>query len=241
MAFEETAEELAQNVRSLGFDLDALAARKKLVVDHVHVERDEIEENGEYDLDGLFIRLGYAIDSDRGQAGGARHDRDPVRRAVERGHPARRAAAAVPLAEGQGRDRRSSPPNGATGQLTRHGLEEYVSDCVILLDHRVHDQVSTRRLRVVKYRGHQPRHQRVPVPDRRDRLLGPADHLDRDSTMRPPRSGSPAGVPGLDAMLGGRGVYRGSSVLVSGTAGTGKSSLAAHFADASCRRGERCL
>jgi circadian clock protein KaiC len=63
MAFEETAEELAQNVRSLGFDLDELTRQKKLLVDYVHIERSEIEEAGEYDLEGLFIRLGHAIDS----------------------------------------------------------------------------------------------------------------------------------------------------------------------------------
>ena len=127
------------------------------------------------------------------------------------------------------------------GSLTRHGLEEYVSDCVILLDHRVTEQVSTRRLRVVKYRGSTPRHQRVPVPDRRGRHLRPAHHLDRAGPRGQSASGSPAALARLDAMLGGEGYYRGSSVLVSGTAGTGKSSLAATFADAACRRGERCL
>ena len=121
------------------------------------------------------------------------------------------------------------------GTLTRQGLEEYVSDCVILLDHRVTEQVSTRRLRVVKYRGTRARHQRVPVPDRRGRHLGPADHLARARARGVATSGSRPASPRLDAMLGGEGFYRGSSVLVSGTAGTGKTSLAAHFADAACR------
>ena len=127
------------------------------------------------------------------------------------------------------------------GTLTRHGLEEYVSDCVILLDHRVTEQVSTRRLRIVKYRGIDARHQRVPVPDRRGRASRCCRSRRWACTTRRPSERVSTGVAALDAMLGGKGFYRGSSVLVSGTAGTGKTSLAAHFADAACRRGERCL
>ena len=153
IAFEETAEELPQNVRSLGFDLDALIARKKIAVDYVRIERSEIEETGEYDLDGLFIRLGARDRLGRRQARRARHDRDAVRRLHESS-----ASCASELRrlfrwlkdEGV---TASSPASAATGTLTRQGLEEYVSDCVILLDHRVNDQISTRRLRIVKYRG----------------------------------------------------------------------------------------
>jgi len=152
MAFEETADELAANVRSLGFDLDKLAAENRVVLEHVHVERNELEENGEYDLDGLFIRLGYAIDS----IGAKRVVLDTIEtlfggldnQAILRSELRRlfrwlkdRGITAVITAE------------RGDGTLTRNGLEEYVSDCVILLDHRVIDQVSTRRLRVVKYRG----------------------------------------------------------------------------------------
>ncbi len=176
MAFEETAEELTQNVRSLGFDLDELVEQKKLVVDYVRVERSEIEETGEYDLEGLFVRLGHAIDS----IGAKRVVLDTIETLF-----GGLSNAAILRAELR-RLFRWLKDKGVTavitgergeGTLTRQGLEEYVSDCVILLDHRVTDQVSTRRLRIVKYRGTVARHQRVPVPDRRGRHLRPADHL----------------------------------------------------------------
>ena len=141
-----------ENVASLGFDLDELIAQKRLAIDYVRVERSEIEETGEYDLEGLFIRLDHAIALDRRQARRARHDRVAVRRAEQRRRPARRAAAAVPLAQGP-RHHRGHHRRARRRPLTRQGLEEYVSDCVILLDHRVNDQISTRRLRIVKYRG----------------------------------------------------------------------------------------
>jgi circadian clock protein KaiC len=239
VAFEETAEELAQNVRSLGFDLDDLAAKNKLVVDYVHVERNEIEESGEYDLEGLFIRLGMAIDS----VGAKRIVLDTLEtlfggltnagilraelRRLFRWLKDRGVTAVITAERGD-------------GTLTRHGLEEYVSDCVILLDHRVTDQLSTRRLRVVKYRGTLHGTNEYPfLIDETGISVLPVTSLGLQQEVSDERVST--GVPRLDAMLGGDGVYRGSSVLVSGTAGTGKTSLAAHFADATCRRGERCL
>ncbi len=239
MAFEESAEELAQNVRSLGFDLDDLAGRNKLLVDHVHVERGEIEETGEYDLEGLFIRLGHAIDT----LGARRVVLDTVETlfgglsngAILRSELRRlfrwlkdRGVTAVITGE------------RGDGTLTRQGLEEYVSDCVILLDHRVNEQVSTRRLRVVKYRGTLHGTNEYPfLIDEDGFTVLPVTSLGLQHQASDERVST--GVPRLDAMLGGEGVYRGTSVLISGTAGTGKTSLAAHFADASCRRGERCL
>src|SRR5262245_346248 len=238
MAFEETAEELAQNVRSLGFDLDDLVAQNKVLVDHVHVERSEIEETGESALEGLFIRLGYAIDT----VGARRVVLDTVETlfgglsnaAVLRSELRRlfrwlkdRGVTAVITGE-----------RGA-GTLTRQGLEEYVSDCVILLDNRVHDQVTTRRLRIVKYRGSTHGTNEYPfLIDEAGISVLPVTMLGLEHGASDERISS--GVPRLDAMLGG-GFYRGTSVLISGTAGTGKTSLAAHFAAAACARGERVL
>ena len=239
LAFEETTDELVQNVRSLGFDLDALGAEKKLVIEHVRVERGELEENGEYDLDGLFIRLGYAVDS----IGAKRVVLDTLEtlfgglsnQAILRSELRRlfrwlkdRGLTAVITAE------------RGDGTLTRSGLEEYVSDCVILLDHRVVDQVSTRRLRVVKYRGTFHGTNEYPfLIDETGLSVLPITSKAFEHEASDERVST--GIPSLDVMLGGKGVFRGTSVLVSGTAGTGKSSIAAHFADASCRRRERCL
>jgi len=239
IAFEETSEELTANVRSLGFDLDKLADQKKLLIDHVVVDGAEIEENGEYDLNGLFIRLGYAIDS----IGAKRVVLDTIEtlfggfsnQAILRAELRRlfrwlkdKGVTAIITAE------------RGEGTLTRQGLEEYVSDCVILLDHRVTEQVSTRRLRVVKYRGTAHGTNEYPFLIDEDGFSvlpitsSGLDHVASDERIS-------TGVARLDAMLGGAGLYRGSSVLISGTAGTGKSSLAAHLAKASCERGERCL
>jgi circadian clock protein KaiC len=239
MAFEETAEELAQNVRSLGFDLKALAAQKKLLIDHVHVDRSEIEETGEYDLGGLFIRLGHAIDT----IGAKRVVLDTIETlfgglsntAVLRSELRRlfrwlKDKGVTAVITGERGD----------GTLTRHGLEEYVSDCVIVLDHRVTEQLSTRRLRIVKYRGTVHGTNEYPFLIDEDGIsVLPITSLGLRHEASEERISM--GVPRLDAMLGGTGVYRGSSVLISGTAGTGKTSIAAHFADATCRRNERCL
>ena len=239
MAFEENETELAENVASLGFDLAGLIKRNQLVIDHVHVERSEIEETGEYDLEGLFIRLGHAIDKvkakrvvlDTIEALFAALPNEAVLRAELRRlfrWLKERGVTAVITAE------------RGTGVLTRNGLEEYVSDCVILLDHRVIDQVSTRRMRVVKYRGSSHGTNEYPFLIESDGLLVlPVTSMGLDHDA--PTERVSTGVRALDAMLNGQGYYRGSSVLLSGTAGAGKSSLAAHFVDAACARGERCV
>ena len=239
LAFEETAEELTQNVRSLGFDLDDLVARKKLLIDYVHVERSEIEETGEYDLEGLFIRLGHAIDT----IGARRVVLDTIETLF--GGLANTAVVRAELR----RLFRWLKDKGVTsvitgergdGTLTRQGLEEYVSDCVIVLDHRVTEQLSTRRLRIVKYRGTVHGTNEYPfLIDESGISVLPITSLGLQHEASEERIST--GVPRLDAMLGGVGVYRGASVLISGTAGTGKTSLASHAADATCRRGERCL
>ncbi len=239
MAFEESAEELTQNVRSLGFELDDLVAANKLAIDYVRVDRGEIEETGEYDLEGLFIRLGLAIDS----VGAKRVVLDTIetlfgglsnpsilRSELRRLFRWLKDRGVTTVITGERGD----------GQLTRQGLEEYVSDCVILLDHRVTEQLSTRRLRVVKYRGtHHGTNEYPFLIDESGISVLPITSLGLRHDVSEERI--PSGVPKLDAMLGGEGFYRGSSILVSGTAGTGKTSLAASFADATCRRGERCL
>lgn len=237
-AFEETAPELTQNVRSLGFDLDDMIARELLSLEHIHIERGEIAEAGEFDLEGLFIRLGLAIDS----IGAKRVVLDTLEtlfggfdnQAILRSELRRlfrwlkdRGVTAVITAE------------RGDGTLTRQGLEEYVSDCVILLDHRVTDQTSTRRLRIVKYRGTAHGTNEYPfLIDASGFSVLPLTSLGLEHQASNERVST--GIPRLDAMLCG-GPYRGTSVLLSGTAGTGKSSVAAHFAEASCRRNERCL
>ena len=239
MAFEETSEELTQNVRSLGFDLDDLAEQKKLAVDFVRVERNEIAETGEYDLEGLFVRLGYAIDS----VGAKRVVLDTIETlfgglsnfAIVRGELRRlfrwlKDKGVTAVITGESGD----------GTLTRHGLEEYVSDCVIQLDHRVTEQVSTRRLRIVKYRGTTHGTNEYPFLIDEDGIsVLPVTSLGLQHEVSAERVSS--GVPRLDTMLGGEGYFRGSTVLVSGTAGSGKTSLAAHFTAAACQRGERSL
>ena len=239
MTFEETVGELTQNVRSLGFDLDDLVGRKQLVVDFVRVERSEIDETGEYDLEGLFVRLGHAIDTigakrvvlDTLETLFAGLSNEAVLRAelrrLFRWLKDRQITAVITGERGQ-------------GLLTRHGLEEYVSDCVIVLDHRVADQVSTRRLRIVKYRGTTHGTNEYPfLIDETGFNVLPVTSLGLAHDTSEERV--PTGVPRLDSMLGDGGYYRGSTILVSGTAGSAKTSVAAHFADATCARGERCL
>ena len=233
MAFEETAKDLTQNVASLGFDLKDLIARKKMVLDYVYIERSEIEVTGEYDLEGLFIRLGQAIDS----IGAKRVVLDTIE-SLFTGLPN-----ALILRAELRRLFRWLKDKGVTAvisgergdkTLTRQGLEEYVSDCVIVLDHRVSEQVSSRRLRVVKYRGSTHGTNEYPFLIDEDGIsVLPVTSLGLQQPASMQRI--PTGVARLDAMLGGAGYYRGSSVMVSGTAGTGKTSLAAHFADAACR------
>jgi len=239
MMFEENAAELTANVRSLGFDLEKLAAQKKLVLDHVHIERSEIEETGEYDLEGLFIRLGHAVKS----IGAKRVVLDTVE-ALFSGLPnhAILRAELRRLFRWLKDHRLTAVITGERGEqsLTRYGLEEYVADCVIVLDQRIHEQISTRRLRVLKYRGSAHGTNEYPflIGERGISVL-PITSLRLDHQASAKRI--PTGIARLDEMLGGKGVFRGSSVLVSGSPGTGKSSVAAKFADAACRRGERVL
>ena len=239
MAFEETAKDLTKNVASLGFDLDGLIAEKKMVLDFVYIERSEIEETGEYDLEGLFIRLGQSIDS----IGAKRVVLDTIE-SLFAGLPN-----PLILRAELRRLFRWLKDRGVTAiitgergdnTLTRQGLEEYVSDCVIVLDHRVSDQTSSRRLRVVKYRGSTHGTNEYPFLIDEDGIsVLPVTSLGLQHEVTTDRI--PSGIARLDTMLGGKGFFRGSSVLVSGTAGTGKSSISAHFVDAACRRGERAL
>lgn len=239
MMFEENAKELTDNVRSLGFNLDQLVHDRTLVLDHVHIERSEIEETGDYDLEGLFIRLGHAIDS----IGAKRVVLDTLE-ALFSGLPNH----AILRSELRRlfrwlKDRgMTAIITGERGDnsLTRYGLEEYVADCVIVLDQRMHEQISTRRLRVMKYRGSAHGTNEYPFIIRERGLsVLPITSLQLDhkaSLMR-----VPTGIPRLDDMLGGQGVFHGSSVLVTGTPGTGKSSIGAKFAEAACSRGERAI
>jgi circadian clock protein KaiC len=239
MAFEETGEELAQNVVSLGFDLPDLIARKMVVIDYIQVEHNETGETGEFNLEGLFVRLGYAIDS----IGAKRVVLDSLETlfagltntAILRSELRRlflwlksKGVTAIVTAE------------RGDGTLTRHGIEEYISDCVIVLDHRVNNQFATRRLRIVKYRGSAHGADEYPFLIG-DRGLSVLPMTSLVLTHVAPAERILSGIPRLDAMLGGKGYYRGSSILVSGTAGSGKTSLAAHLANAACQRGERCL
>jgi len=239
VAFEENTEELAKNFASLGHDLKALVAQKKLALEFVHIERSELEETGAYDLEGLFIRLGHAIDS----IGAKRVVLDTVETLFSG-----LSNAAILRAELR-RLFRWLKEKGVTAiitgergekSLTRYGLEEYVADCVIMLDHRVDGQMATRRLRIVKYRGSTHGTSEYPfLIDEGGISILPITSMGLTSEAGTERVSS--GVPRLDAMMGSRGYYRGSSVLVSGTAGTGKTSLAAHFAQGTVARGERCL
>lgn len=239
IAFEEHADELAQNVASLGFDLEDLIARKLLVIDYVHLDRTQIDETGEFDLEGLFVRLNYAIET----IGAKRVVVDTIETLFSSftDHGILRAELRRLFAflKAKGVTSIVTCERGQ-GELTRHGIEEYVSDCVILLDHRVENQLSTRRLRIVKYRGSPHGADEYPFLIDRDGIsVLPITSLGLDHAASNERVTS--GVQALDAMLEGRGFYRGSTILVSGTAGTGKTTLAAHFAQAICERGERCL
>ena len=239
ISFEETDEELATNVSSLGFDLKQLIADKKLVLDYVFIERSEIEETGDYDLEGLFLRLGHAID----EIGAKRVVLDTLEalfsalpneaiiraelRRLFRWLKEKGVTAVITCERGE-------------GTLTRYGLEEYVADCVILLDHRVQNQISTRRLRIVKYRGTSHGTNEYPffIDDKGFSVL-PITSVGLNHKASSERVST--GNARFDNMLGGKGFYRGSSILVSGTAGTGKSTIAAHFVNAVCRSGQRAL
>jgi len=239
VAFEESREDLVANVASLGFDLLQLEADGKLVIDHVHAIGAEMSEAGEWDLEGLFLRLGAAIDEVGARRVvidtietlfGAFSDTTILRSELRRLFAWLKARGVTAIITGERGD----------GTLTRHGIEEYVSDCVIVLDHRVNDQTSTRRLRILKYRGSLHGTNEYPF------LIGASGVSVMPVTSRGLRHGASTrristGVARLDAMLGEGGLYAGSAVLISGTAGTGKSTLAAKFCDAACARGDRAL
>jgi circadian clock protein KaiC len=239
VAFEERPAELIKNVCSLNYDIEKLVAEKKFALDHIQIERTQIEESGEYDLDGLFIRLGYAIDSIGAKRvvldtietlfGGLQNPailRSELRRLFE--WLKEKGVTAIVTGERGG------------GTLTRHGLEEYVSDCVIQLDNRVTDQLSTRRLRVVKYRGSQHGSNEYPfIIDEEGITVMPVTSAGLAHDASTERVSS--GIPDLDLMLEGSGFFRGASVLISGMAGSGKSTVSAHFANAACSRGEKCI
>jgi circadian clock protein KaiC len=239
MSFEETAEELTKNVASLGFDLNHLVSSKRFLIDHVRVERSEIEETGEYDLDGLFIRLEHAINSIKAK----RVVLDTIeslfaglpnpfilRSELRRLFRWLKDKGMTAIITGEKGDQ----------TLTRYGLEEYISDCVIFLDHRVTDQLSIRRMRIIKYRGSTHGTNEYPfLIEEKGISVLPITSIGLNHPVSTQRIST--GIPRLDAMLGGKGYFRGSSILLSGTAGTGKTSVSASFIDAACRRGERCI
>ncbi len=239
MSFEEPSDDLTLNVKSLGFDLEQLKKDKKLVVDHVRVERSEIEEAGEYDLDGLFIRLGHAIDSikatrvvlDTIESLFAGLDNQAILRAELRRlfHWLKTKGVTAIITGERGE-----------ATLTRQGLEEYVSDCVIVLDHRVIEQVSTRRLRIVKYRGSTHGTNEYPFLIDEDGIsVLPITSLKLDNEVSSDIIST--GVPGLNEMFRGGGFYRGSNILVSGTAGTAKTTVACYFANEQCEKNEKTI
>jgi circadian clock protein KaiC len=239
VAFEETRDDLVANVASLGFDLAAFEADGSLVLDHINIVAAELVEAGDWDLDGLFIRLGAAIDAVGAHRVvidtietlfGAFTDAATLRSELQRLFAWLKARGVTVVITGE----------RGEGQLTRHGIEEYVSDCVIVLNHLVVDETSTRRLRVLKYRGSLHGTNEYPfLIGERGISVQPITSLGLQHSVSKERVST--GVDRLDVMLGGGGPYRGSSVLVSGSAGTGKSTLAAQFCDAACARGERAI
>ena len=240
MSFEETLPDLTTNAASLGFDLDRLIAQKKLFMDHVSITRSEIAETGEYDLDGLFIRIADAVQ----RVGAKRIVLDTIEALFgELPNPGILRAEIRRLfgwLKDKGLTTVITAERDRPDKLTRHGIEEFVSDCVILLDHRITEEISTRRLRVVKYRGSTHGTNEYPfLIDEHGISVLPISSLGLDHAA--PATRISTGITRLDGMLGGKGFYRGSSILLSGTSGAGKTSVAAHFVDAACRRGERCL
>jgi circadian clock protein KaiC len=239
LTFEETSEEMTKNVASMRFDLKDLVARKKLVMDYVRIEPADIQETGAYDLEGLFIRLQYAVDS----IGAKRLVLDSVEAIFSGFSNLGLLRAEIRRLFRWLKDRGLTTVVTAErgdGTLTRYGLEEYVSDCVLFLDHRVTQQVSTRRMRVVKYRGSSHGADEYPfLIDQHGFSVLPSTSMRLNHEVSSQRISS--GVKDLDDMLEGKGYYRGTSVMASGTAGSGKSSLAAHFANQTCVAGKRCL
>src|SRR4051812_11164419 len=238
VSFEESADDLVRNMAALGFDLERLTTQKLLAVDYVHLDPAEIEEAGGYSLDGLFVRLEHAIDSIGAKRVaidtlevlfGTLHDDAVVRAETQRlfRFLKDRGVTVVVTAE------------AGIHTLTRQGLEEYVSDCVVSLNQKVSDQSATRYLRIVKYRGSNHGTNEYPFLIDRGFSVVPATSLQLDYHVSLDRISS--GVPSLDTMLSGNGFFRTSTVLISGSAGCGKSILAAHLANATCERGERAM
>ena len=240
MSFEESTPDLTVNAASLGFDLDRLVADEKLFIDHIHIERSEFAETGEYDLDGLFIRIADAIQ----RVGARRIVLDTIETLFGTlPNPATLRAEIRRLFEWlkqKGLTTVITAERDQPDKITRHGIEEFVSDCVIVLDHRIREEISTRRLRIVKYRGSTHGTNEYPflIGDHGISVL-PISSLGLDHDAPSKRISS--GITRLDSMLGGKGFYQGSSIMITGASGSGKSSIMAHFVDAACRRGERCL
>ena len=239
LAFEETAEELTANVASLGWDLNQLCADGKLVVDHVKVERERIDQTGDYDLEALFIRIGFAID----EIGAKRLVLDTLEVLFSALDDTARLRAEMrrlfSWLKSRGVTAIVTAERGE-GSLTRHGLEEYVADCVITLDHRVTDQLAVRRLRIVKLRGSAHGTNEYPfIIEAHGMSVVPVTsfNLEHEAGTEVVSTG----IDGLDGMLDKGGWYKGSTTMISGASGTGKTTFAAAFADAACRRGERCL
>lgn len=239
MSFEEPVDHLTANVRSLGFDLPALVDEGRLILDRVRLDRRQIAEAGQYDLEGLFIRLDHAI----GSVGAKRVVLDTIETLFSAFPDEAILRSELRRLFGWLDDRGvTSVVTGERGErtLTRHGLEEYVSDCVITLDNRIHDEVSTRRMRVVKYRGSMHGSNEYPfIVDGQGISVLPITSLSAD--LQAPSEHFSTGVPRLDGMLGGEGPWRGSCILVTGHSGTGKSTLANTMVHAACARGERVL
>src|SRR3984893_6399764 len=239
VAFEENRDELVVNAASLDFDLGKLVRQGKLAIDHVHIDPNEIAETGDYDLEGLFIRLKYAIES----VGAKRVVLDTIetlfsgftntallRAEIRRLFQFLKSFGVTAIVTGE----------RGENALTRFGLEEYVADCVILLDHRVMDQITTRRMRIVKYRGSSHGTNEYPfIIDEQGFSVLPVTSMALQHKVSSEVIST--GIPDLDAMLGPGGIYRGTSVLMSGTPGTGKTSFSSAFAGSVCERGERAL
>jgi len=239
MSFEETEEELYKNVASLNLDLQGLVSHKKLLLEFVLLERRDMQDKGDFNLEGLFIRLEHAIDSI-----GAKRvvldsteslfagvtDAGILRLEIKRLFRWLKDKHVTAIVTGE----------LGSGSYTRHGLEEYISDCIILLDNRVREQIATRRIRVIKYRGSNHGTNEYPFVIAKEGLsVIPITSAGLDQSGTSKRVST--GIPSLDEMFRGGGYTLGSTVLASGTAGTGKTSLAAAFAVESCKRGERCL
>jgi circadian clock protein KaiC len=239
VTFEENVNDLKQNFASIGYDLEKLIEQKKLIIDHVFLDRSLIMETGEYDLEALFIRLGYAIDS----IGAKRVALDTIEVLFSglSNHALLRSEL-VRLFRWLKERGITAVVTGEKGErtLTRYGLEEYIADCVIYLDSRVIEQINTRRLRIVKYRGSTHGMDEYPfLIGKEGMIIFPITSIRTDYKLSRERVST--GIPRLDGMLNDRGYYRGSAILVSGTAGSGKTSFAGFFVDAACRRGEKCL